>query len=162
MDNESQLIFDKFSQDMQESGVFVTQPRDNKWNEPGFRYEIKVGLYRHLKPEVSPLSAIHQRGEILRNNGEYLNSDEVTCWIDFRRDQIERGRLKKDCELRLPGHIDNPSTSLKAMVDGVRLLTTLESWAYNNGKLINNYNPWESNNAIGKHYVLDKEKILSK
>ena len=142
MDKGFELIYEKFTKDMQESGIFVAPSSKNRWGkERSFLYDVRVGLHKRLGYSMP-------------------SSDGATCVINFRGDRsTKETKEKNDYELTLPGHIERSAISLRAMADGVRLITTLDFWAYNNGKLVFTDEPSDSKNAIRKHFVLNKNLI---
>jgi len=152
-------ILDKFTKDMQKSGVFVAPPMKNSWEDPSFNYAVRVGLHRYLSSDIPNHGYVYEKGEVLPNNEGYLMSDleGTTCLIGFMGDRsTEQERKNNDYLLTLPGHIENSATSLQGMVDGVRLLNTLDSWGYSNGILIKTKIGLEdSRRAISKKFRLN-------
>ncbi len=142
MDKGFKLIYEKFTRNMQESGVFIAPPSENRWRGHSFFYDVRVGLYTHLNLDSMP------------------TSDETTCIINFKGDRSTKKEKKKnDYELILPGYIERSAASLRAMADGVRLITTLDFWAHNNGELVFTYNDSDSKYAIQKRFLLNKDLI---
>ena len=163
IDQGFQKIFERFSRDMQKAGIFVPDLKENLWEEPSFFYQVPVGLYRYLSSEVRRGSSVDREGNVLRDNEGNLNIERAVCTIMFQGDRsTERTKRAKKYELILPGYIDNSATSLLAMSDGVRLLTSLDYWASTHGKLIRMEKSEGSNYGILKQFVLNQNLFRKK
>jgi len=147
MNEGFEKIFTKFKRNMEYSGIFLLEPRDGRWDSPSFQYSVQAGVYKPVIPE----------SELEK---PYFFHSHATCFVEFRGDRsTEETREREDYEMTLPGRIDGRASSLQAMTDGVRLLTTLESWAYNHGKLKETFDSSSANLAIVKRFVLNKDLL---
>jgi len=159
-DEKLREIIGVFRKDMQRGGIFVGQEiKDASWDDLSFRYYVRAGTQRYLPEDKNHAPIDWEKERKLIDNEGFLG-DTSTLRLDFRTESyMEGGRAYK---VIIPGEIETSSTSLIAMVDGVRLLTSIERWAYLNAKLENAKQSRETHFGIDKLFKLDLKALFER